>query len=130
MNTYKAVAYKDGYETRYSIVDIETGEVLDDAQGYGYKTAQKAYKAYTYKTQGGREKDKEIIKFWKENKELLKYVEKLENTWITELCKGEINLKDIQRWIKEEKGVDVSLNYIKKIDLVIKKEIKGRIFNE
>ena len=32
----------DTRETRYYIVDVNTGEVLDDAQGYGYKTAQKA----------------------------------------------------------------------------------------
>ena len=35
--------------TRYRIVSTETGEVLDDAQGYGYTTAQKAYAGYGYK---------------------------------------------------------------------------------
>ena len=45
-------------ETRFRIVSAETGEVLDDAQGYGYKTAQKAYAAYAYKTRD-RSKDKE-----------------------------------------------------------------------
>ena len=28
-------------EIRYRIVSTETGEILDDAQGYGYKSAQK-----------------------------------------------------------------------------------------
>lgn len=28
---------------RYVIVDTETGEILDDAQGFGYKSAPKAY---------------------------------------------------------------------------------------
>ena len=37
------------YDSRFVIVDIETGEILDDAQGYGYKTAQKAYAGYNYK---------------------------------------------------------------------------------
>jgi hypothetical protein len=37
-------------ETRFCVVSVETGEVLDDAQGYGYKTAQKAHAAYGYKT--------------------------------------------------------------------------------
>lgn len=36
--------------TRYCIVDADTGEILDDAQGYGYKTAQKAHAAWAYKT--------------------------------------------------------------------------------
>lgn len=43
------------YEPRYVIADAETGEILDDAQGYGYKTAQKAYAAYGFKS---RDKDK------------------------------------------------------------------------
>ena len=51
--TIKATAYtvrNDDYpETRYRIVDVETGEILDDAQGYGYKTARKAYAGYGYK---------------------------------------------------------------------------------
>lgn len=64
---YKAVPYKvtthheadelwpgsppidDTSETRFCIVSTETGEILDDAQGYGYKTAQNAYRAYGYK---------------------------------------------------------------------------------
>ncbi len=61
-------------ERRYAIVDTETGEVLDDAQGYGYKTAQKAYAAYSYRTRD-RSKDREraerertIAAWMKENK--------------------------------------------------------------
>ena len=34
---------------RFIIVDSETGEVLDDAQGYGYKTIKGAFKAYKFK---------------------------------------------------------------------------------
>ncbi len=34
---------------RFIIVDSETGEVLDDAQGYGYKTIKGAFKAYKIK---------------------------------------------------------------------------------
>lgn len=75
-SNYKAVQYKvkNTYEMRFCIVSTETGEILDDAQGYGYKTAQKAYAAYAYKNRD-RSKDKEKnlkknhIKQWmKENK--------------------------------------------------------------
>ena len=38
-------------ETRFAIIDADTDEVFDDAQGYGYKTAQAAYKAFGYKKQ-------------------------------------------------------------------------------
>ena len=37
-------------------VDKETGEVLDDAQGYGYKTKRNAYACYGYKN---RDKSKD-----------------------------------------------------------------------
>lgn len=37
-------------ERRFVIVDAETHEVLDDAQGYGYKTRQKAFAAWSYKS--------------------------------------------------------------------------------
>ncbi|CAN5735360.1 hypothetical protein BH09ACT7_BH09ACT7_45760 [soil metagenome] len=33
---------------RYVVVDEATGDVLDDAQGYGYKTAQNAHRAHAY----------------------------------------------------------------------------------
>lgn len=43
---------------RYVIVDSETGEIIDDAQGYGYKTKRNAYAAYGYKHRD-KSKDKE-----------------------------------------------------------------------
>lgn len=47
-------------EKRYIVVDKDTGEVLDNAQGYGYRSKQKAYAAYTYKNRD-KSKDKEIV---------------------------------------------------------------------
>jgi hypothetical protein len=64
----------DTEETRFCIVSTETGEILDDAQGYGYKTAQKAYAAYGYKTRdksqdkAKRQKKKYIQQWMKEHK--------------------------------------------------------------
>ena len=46
-------------QMRYIIVNTDTGEILDNAQGYGYKTPQKAYAAYAYKT---RDKSKDAEK--------------------------------------------------------------------
>lgn len=59
----------DKWDIRYVVVDSETGQVLDNAQGYGYKTAQKAHAAWAYKNRD-RSKDKEkqkkkrIIEAW------------------------------------------------------------------
>lgn len=71
----------DTFEMRYCIVSTDTGEVLDDAQGYGYKTAQKAYAAYTYKTRN-KSKDKEcavkkkhIEQWMKENKSFIRLMD-------------------------------------------------------
>lgn len=46
-------------DTRYICVSPETGEILDDAQGYGYKTIQKAHAAFAYKF---RDKSKDAEK--------------------------------------------------------------------
>lgn len=62
------------YDKRFVIVDKETGEVLDDAQGYGYRTKQKAYAGYGYKNRDKskdkekREREAKIRKWMKENK--------------------------------------------------------------
>lgn len=72
-----SVSAHDTYESRYCIIDSNTEEILDDAQGYGYKTAQKAYAAFSYKNRDKR-KDKEKIakkrhiqKWMKEHKEFV-----------------------------------------------------------
>lgn len=44
------------YDRRFVIVDEETENVLDDAQGYGYKSKQKAMAAWSYKN---RDKSKD-----------------------------------------------------------------------
>ncbi len=33
-------------ETRYIVIDKDTGKVLDDANGYGFRTAEKAMRHY------------------------------------------------------------------------------------
>ena len=59
-------------EKRYVIIDKETREILDNAQGYGYKTPQKAYSAYWYLTKGrtpeAQEKRKHIREWLKTHK--------------------------------------------------------------
>lgn len=40
---------KDNY-FRYILVDKFTGNIIDDAQGYGFKTPEKAIQAFKYKS--------------------------------------------------------------------------------
>lgn len=116
-NTYKAVPYKvvsnhglvvderepwdtnfyyNKKETRFCIIDSETGEILDDAQGYGYKTAQKAYSAYAYKIRSydivkeKEEKEKNIRKWMKEHKEFVNLI----NGYAIEIAKGSMSPDD------------------------------------
>ena len=63
--------------SRYVIVDAETGRILDTAQGYGYKSAQKAYAAYAYKTRSPAKKardeaaEKAVKAFVRKNRDFI-----------------------------------------------------------
>ena len=58
-------------QTRFDICDAD-GKVIDDAQGYGYKTAQSAHKAAAYKFKGGKQKADAAKAFWRKHKEFAK----------------------------------------------------------
>jgi hypothetical protein len=57
----KAVPYypdpKDQSEIRYFLVDAETGEILDNANGYGFKTAKGAHVGYSMRSKHGSKKE-------------------------------------------------------------------------
>lgn len=79
----KSDSLSGNYDTRFVIVNTETGEILDDAQGYGYRSAQKAYAAYTYKHRDKskdkrrKQEEKAIKKWWQDHKELSKDLEQI-----------------------------------------------------
>lgn len=49
-------------DDRFVIVSECTGEVLDDAQGYGYKSKRNAYAAYSYKSMSKSERKQKFAK--------------------------------------------------------------------
>lgn len=71
------------YEPRYIVVDFNTGAVLDDAQGYGYKTPQKAHAAWGYKNRTPAQKSaqrsaKAAVRKWvKQNQDFMLDLEDL-----------------------------------------------------
>lgn len=89
MNTSKVVhviqdeKLSKGHDKRFVVINAETGEVIDDAQGYGYKTAQRAYAAYEYKHRdkskdAEKAKKKKIIRAWmKEHKDFMDLMEEI-----------------------------------------------------
>ena len=52
-------------EARYIIINVTTGEILDDAQGFGYKSMKKAYAGYYYKRNYAKERETENISLFK-----------------------------------------------------------------
>jgi hypothetical protein len=44
------------FDKRYVVIDEATGAIMDDAQGYGYKSAQNAHRAHTYKSMSPKKK--------------------------------------------------------------------------
>lgn len=49
INNWKVESYIVNSETRYRVIDKTTNEILDDAQGYGFKTETKARKCFYWK---------------------------------------------------------------------------------
>ena len=51
-----SAALSSSFDKRYVVVDEATGEIVDDAQGYGYKSAQNAHRAHAYKSMPPKKK--------------------------------------------------------------------------
>ena len=89
------------YKKRYVIVDEDTGEILDDAQGYGYKSPQKAHAAFAYKNRDkSRDKEKAAkkkrIQAWmKEHRDFVQDMDAI----VFEMAKGSWDPKNIT-WIR------------------------------
>ena len=106
-------------EHRFVIID-HAGTVVDDAQGYGYKTAHNAHKVIWYKFDGGRKKmgkrKSAARRFWREHPDIRKSAE----SWILgaakDLCRGEITLKDIAASLSRETGTDVAVGHLQELD--------------
>jgi len=102
-------------EERFAIAD-DDGKIVDDAQGWGYKTKQKAHKAIWYKFQGGQQKIKrrEINKkkFLKKHIGLENFLNDIMENNFKEIARGEVTNKDILDCIKEEFNVDMPEEYI------------------
>lgn len=63
------VVKRDSYKNKFIVIDKETGRILDDAQGYGYKTVKNAYACFAYKNMNKEqkkeyEKRKQEIAVW------------------------------------------------------------------
>lgn len=102
MKDYKVEKFKEG---RWRIVNAENGEVLDDAQGYGYKTPRNAHAAWGFKNRDkskDEEKYKKRLRAWKfleDDKKLLRRLE--DESWWALKDGEEFTANDIKRVIEE-----------------------------
>lgn len=114
----KSEKLSSDFDNRFIIIDIHTGEILDDAQEFGYKTKQKAYSAFCYK----KNNNKSDIK---KKKILEKTIEK----WLNK----NIDFKDdIEYWMFQiiAKGcTDVVLNETTINDLLKSHNIELKSFS-
>lgn len=100
----------NSYETRYQIIDAATGKVLDDAQGYGYRTPQKAHAAWAYKhpNKNSSRPNKSMerkIRRWMSNHE--EFCSDLENYCVdlwkeTQGKHGFPSAKELQKFLQEK----------------------------
>jgi hypothetical protein len=98
-----------GRTDRFVIVD-KNGRVVNDAQGYGYTTKQKAIRAMWYHCGGGKQKidaiKNEAKKFWDDHKDAGKYLQELYEMNVKEICTGEVTDNDIIRDVCEKYLID------------------------
>ena len=106
INVIESKTLSSKYEKRYIIVDIETDKVLDDAQGYGYKSVRNAYAAWAYKNRDKskdeerKAKKKHIQQWLKEHNDFTSQLEGI--GWdIIKGCDGKIDTKLIKKLLKE-----------------------------
>lgn len=63
-------------EERFVIIDPDTGEILDDADGYGYKTPQEAHESFGYASTNSdpmMQAEERIAKAWWDKHEDFKH---------------------------------------------------------
>ena len=75
VDTEEFYGFGPEYETRFAIAE-DDGKIVDDAQGYGYRTKEKAVKAMWWKFKGGESKSNAKVEWWRGNIGLLKRIYK------------------------------------------------------
>ena len=111
----KVVEMKNGYGLRYAIAD-DNGKVVDDAQGWGYKTKDKASKAMWWKFKNGKKEYDAKAAWWKKHKELWYAIDEFTVTWFKEMMRGEITDEEVDDWCKvkaKDMGIDMPNEMLK-----------------
>lgn len=84
LKAMKSPSLFKGGQDRFVLVDTETGEIVNNAQGYGYKTAAGAHRAWAYMHRD-KSKDKEKKVKYKRIRDWLKQHSEFTNLMEAEL---------------------------------------------
>lgn len=96
-------------QQRFVIVNSDTGHVLDNAQGYGYKTKQSASKALWFKFKNGKVENSNIAHSIKAgHTELRTAVNELYTAYITEIANGEFTEAELVDYLVTEFGITLT----------------------
>jgi len=93
---------------RFIIINEDSGEIVDDAQGYGYKDKQKAAKAMWWKFKGGKEKrdnEKKLFNDWIKieiNKKIFNEISELMEINMIEIASKEVTVSKIIKDIENQ----------------------------
>jgi len=105
-------------QNRYAISDLD-GKIIDDANGYGYKTSKSAYLAMKYKFLGGKQKSysqKKQFRDWiknPEHKKISKEFNDLLECNFKEIARGETSINDIWKHIEDSHKIEIP-SFVKK----------------
>lgn len=108
MNDYKKYQIVSFGQDRFAIAD-SSGKIIDDAQGYGYKTPQKAYLAANWKFKGGKEKKQQKENNYRQwlgsdqaHKDAVKKFDEYLEWNFKEIARGETTIDEIWNEIEKE----------------------------
>ena len=112
----ESLSRKRGDE-RFVVISVDTGKILDDAQGYGYKSVKKAWAAWKWKERGCPKPyvNPEIKRWFSEHKKFCDDLEYATFHYIKDMCREERETKkipygEIIKELLEEYGMEVPLN--------------------
>lgn len=111
---------------RFAIVDAD-GVIVDDAQGYGYKSKQAAHKVIWYKFKGGKDKIASANaagrNYWRDKKHIAKAIDKYVDNNLKEIARDEVTADDFIVWAKADFGVELDR---KMVDWLLSHDYKER----
>ena len=99
-------------QNRYVIVN-DNGDVVDDAQGYGYKTYQNATKVIWYRSKKGKSKINRGKKFWKKNPDVKEWIDDIISINFKEISRNEVSYEDIRKEAEEKFNIYIDKSYMK-----------------